>query len=171
MANFLEASRFDRTTSNGRYGLISLRAIDAAFLGLGGGAWSMLAQRLQVEGWLLPDDARQLCRLGAFGDLIANTDMHFGNISAFLGDTRPLRLAPVYDMLPTRYRPLDSGEVVPRDYKPALPNPAQREAWRDAAPLALAFWQQAASDSRVSGAFREIAAANAAQLQKLIARV
>lgn len=168
---FLEATRFDRTECNGRVGLISLRALDAAFVGLGSASWTILAEHLLDLGWLNAEDARLMQCFTAFGELIANTDMHFGNLSAFLGDTRPLKLAPIYDMLPMRYRPLESGEVVARDYQPALPNPNLRDVWIEAATLALRFWQRVADAPSVSEAFRKIAADNALQLQRLSVRV
>ncbi|MBN6103514.1 hypothetical protein JR064_15200 [Xanthomonas sp. CFBP 8703] len=69
---------------------------------------------------------------GRFGALIGNNDMPLGNAGALLADTRPLALAPSYDMLPMALRPAASGEVVERDYTLALPTPEYRDDWRAA---------------------------------------
>ncbi|MDQ8208272.1 HipA domain-containing protein [Coraliomargarita sp. SDUM461003] len=54
------------------------------------------------------------------GELIANTDMHWGNLSFFLPEQSPYPLAPVYDMLPMRFRPSSTGEVIERTFEPTL---------------------------------------------------
>ena len=46
--------------------------------------------------------------------------------------------------------------------------PAEREAWERAARAAIAFWQTAAADERISTGFRAICADNAAVLLKLL---
>ena len=90
--------------------------------------------------------------------LIANSDMHLGNAAMQLQDTRPLPLAPVYDMLPMTFRPASNGEIVERRYPIALPAPEHVSDWLDVAPAAQAFWQRVAVDERISPAFRAIAA-------------
>jgi len=45
----------------------------------------------------------------AIARLIANTDMHLGNLTFHVEGT--FRLAPAYDMLPMAYAPLPGGEV------------------------------------------------------------
>lgn len=44
----------------------------------------------------------------AFGRLIANSDMHAGNLSFYLSEP-PFALTPVYDMLPMAYAPNSAG--------------------------------------------------------------
>lgn len=137
---FLQTTRFDRTAVGGRYGVVSLAAFDAAYLGMGGASWWQVAPRMQQLGWLGAEDAQRLSVIGWFGELIANTDMHFGNVSFYLDDQQPLRLAPVYDMLPMLYRPSPQGEIVERNFGPVLPLPEQREAYAQAAMMAREFW-------------------------------
>lgn len=155
---FLQSARFDRTRVLGRRGLVSLAALDAAYYGHGRIDWRTFAHELQRDGWLDAENARRLRLVGWYGVLIANSDMHLGNASLHLVDRRPLPLAPVYDMLPMRFRPLASGEVVGHRYEIALPPPEQQADWREAARMAATFWRRVGEDARVSAAFRAVAA-------------
>lgn len=154
---FMESTRFDRTAVLGRRGLIHLTALDAAFYGHGDPRWQTFADELERDGWIDSEDADALRIIGWFGDLIANNDMHSGNIGLHLSDRRPLRLAPVYDMLPMRFRPSANGEVVDREYEVRLPLPEQRSDWRRAVIMALDFWQAILDDPDISGDFQRIA--------------
>lgn len=154
---FLQSIRFDRTPTLGRRGLVSLAALDAAFYGNGNTDWWRLAAVLMRDGWLDEADARRLRVISWFGLLIGNSDMHLGNAALHLGDQRPLSLAPVYDMLPMRFRPANSGEIVERRYEIALPAPEQNADWLEAAPLARRFWQRVAEEPRISTPFKTIA--------------
>lgn len=60
-----------------------------------------------------------------FGQLIAYTDMHDGNLSFVPGQPGPW-LAPVYDMLPMLYAPQRGVELPERAFTPRLPLPAER---------------------------------------------
>jgi serine/threonine protein kinase HipA of HipAB toxin-antitoxin module len=92
--------------------------------------------------------------------------MHLGNMSLILSDTRPLSLAPVYDMLPMQFRPGASGEIVPRALTFDLPLPDQRDDWQFAAAISRNFWQRVADDAGLSASMRKIAGD---ALQKLAA--
>jgi hypothetical protein len=168
---FLESTRFDRTALLGRLGLISMTALDAAFYGHARIEWWRFADELERDGWLDAADAQRLRVLGWFGSLIANSDMHFGNVGFILTDTRPLALAPAYDMLPMAFRPAGNGEVVARDYSVMLPTPQQRDTWHIAAGIALEFWRAASTHPQISDAFRGIAQGAAGALQQAIQRV
>jgi hypothetical protein len=93
--------------------------------------------------------------------------MQFGNLAFHLHATRPLALAPAYDMLPMLYRPAATGEIVEREFQPPLPMPEARESWQLAAQLAITFWHTVEADARVSLPFRRIAAANAAHIERI----
>ncbi|MEO5624585.1 MAG: type II toxin-antitoxin system HipA family toxin YjjJ [Dokdonella sp.] len=155
---FLQSTRFDRTPARGRRGFVSLLALDAAFYGDGRIDWWRLAPQLQRDGWLDADDARRLRLFSWYGALIANTDMHLGNAGLQLADERPLRLAPTYDMLPMRFRPANSGEIVERRYEITMPTPEHKVDWLDAARMAQVFWRRVVDDTRISVEFRAIAA-------------
>lgn len=163
---FLEAPRFDRIGERGRRGYVTLAALDNALHGARDD-WRRAAERLERDGWIDADAARVLRLLHYFGRLIANTDMHFHNVSFARGESRPLALAPVYDMLPMLYRPAATGEVVAREFVPAPPTPRDAPVWQDAARIARAFWERVADDARVSDGFRAIAGANGARLRAL----
>jgi hypothetical protein len=172
---FLESVRFDRPAVGannpqglGRQGMVSLQVYDAEYVGVMDN-WAATAERMQARGLLTPQDARHLRLLEAFGQLIANTDRHYGNISLLLeghqngGDWA---LSPTYDMLPMLYAPV-GGELVQRDFAAkAKPQPtaATLPEWPRALALAVQFWQTVAADERISTAFRAISAENAVKL-------
>ena len=166
---FLEVERFDRHGLFGRSRLISLATLDPALLGAGTSDWTVLAARLLAGGLLEHADVERIRQLWWFGRLIANTDMHTGNLS-FVPQGR-LALAPTYDMLPMLYAPLPGGELPTRGFEPVLPLPPQRAAWAAACRAALAFWDRAADDERISAAFRRVCAANATRLQAAAERI
>jgi hypothetical protein len=89
--------------------------------------------------------------------------MHDGNLAFRPG----LQLTPAYDMLPMMYAPQRGVELPPREFTPTPPIPAEREAWSVARPAALAFWERAAADARISQDFRAICAANARRLASI----
>jgi hypothetical protein len=155
---FLESERFDRVGPSGRCGLISLRALDAAYIGQGGGSWADCARKLHTGKWITAEDRDRMIQLHCFGQLIANTDMHFGNLSFFLpGEALPYPVAPVYDMLPMYFRPSGTGEVVERRFKPALPKPEDQAAWLEMYPRAITYWQQVRQCPDISTDFQNIA--------------
>jgi hypothetical protein len=154
---FLQSTRFDRTPRQGRCGFASFAAIDAAFYGHGNIDWWRLSPQLHRDGWLDEVDARRLRIISWFGLLVANADMHLGNVALQLADQRPLRLAPIYDMLPMRFRPSSNGEIVERRYEIVMPAPEQKADWLAAAELALDFWRRTSEERRISDRFRLIA--------------
>ncbi|HVE82382.1 MAG TPA: HipA domain-containing protein, partial [Myxococcales bacterium] len=156
---FLEVRRFDRVGVRGRRGVISLGAISLELYG-DLDSWTLAAVRLERDRRLSHEDARRVRWLDAFGQLIANTDRHFWNVSFFTGGTAgtgPLRLAPAYDMVPMLFAPNDAG-IPNRTFEPNPPNSNTLDVWRDAAELAEFFWDAASRDRLVSAGFREIAA-------------
>ena len=167
---FLEVERFDRHGLFGRSPLVSLATLDAALLGEGSADWTRLAGRLAAAGWLGGDEVLRVQHLWWFGRLIANTDMHTGNLS-FRPQGGALVLAPAYDMLPMGYAPLPGGELPGSGFEPALPLPPQLPVWRTVCAAAVDFWAAASLDSRISESFRQVCAANALVLQRLAERV
>ena len=150
--------------------LAALDVIDAAFVGSATADWPGVVARLGALSLL--DEAQQSAvqRLWWFGRLIANSDIHAGNLSFEPDGQGGLRLAPAYDMLPMRHAPLPGGEVPTRAPEFNLPLPAQRTAWLEASVAALAFWREAAGDTRISDGFRETCSSHAAELERLQAR-
>ena len=143
-----------------------LSALDAAFFGELQTPWTSAAERLHRGGWLTPRDADQLKLLWWFGDLIGNTDMHYGNISLFLDRHRPLSLAPSYDMLPMLYRPDAEGGLPDRPFMPLPPPPEALPFWAPTSAMAETFWTRVAGDPLISASFRGIAGRNAEQITR-----
>jgi hypothetical protein len=152
---FLEVERFDRAPGGGRMPLVSLRTMLAAILDGIGVPWPDVSVLLLENGWLTPADASQLASAWNFGKLISNTDMHDGNASLVFTAEKPVRLAPIYDMLPMAYRPGSQGEVLGISrVEVAIASAAAPSRERD---MAESFWEQLSTSQMVSKEFREIA--------------
>lgn len=161
---FLEVVRFDRHGARGRSALCSWAAINNDWFGLAGRAWSEGASALRQRGLIDENTREAIVRLWHFGQLIANTDMHDGNLS-FVPGAPGLQLAPIYDMLPMHYAPTRGVELVQPSFTPRLPLPPEREAWQQAAQVAITFWDRAGSDRRISEGFRQTCSRNAQAVQ------
>jgi hypothetical protein len=91
--------------------------------------------------------------------------MHFGNLSLVVANPADaargrFSLAPVYDMLPMRWRPdVQSGAP---DWLPFTPEPAGLAS--AARPVALQFWQRAADMAQAPQGWLQLAATMAQQL-------
>jgi len=164
---FLESERFDRVGASGRRGVISLRAMDAAHLGMGDGSWADCARMLHKTQWISAMDCERRTCLHCFGKLIANTDMHWGNLSFFLPTQSYFPLAPVYDMLPMHFRPSGTGEVIDRTFNTLPPKPEDTSAWLTMYPYAFAFWQSVIEHKDISRDFK----AHAAEAIKALKRI
>lgn len=167
----LEVVRFDRHGEAGRSGLCSWAALNGDAFGLPGGRWVQGVTALADEGVIAREAVDAVARLVAFGQLVANTDMHDGNLSFQPQAGGRLRLSPVYDMLPMAYRPQVGVELAEVDHVPSLPLPAAEGAWLPAARAALRFWQRAADDARISPGFRARCARNAECVEQAHRRV
>ena len=151
---FLEVSRFDRVGKYGRLPMISLTAVDNEFLGYLDN-WAVTAGYLEDRDMISSEDADQMRWLHTFGSLIANTDMHSGNLSLIYRRNSNFDLAPVYDMLPMLFRPVD-GTIPTRDYTPPNPSKDTMRQWDSVLMSAIRFWQKVVDDERLSDGFREI---------------
>jgi hypothetical protein len=162
---FLEVERFDRFPGGGRRGVISLQALDAEFVG-SLRTWGESAEALATQRIIDVDTRDAIRMLGIFGGLIANSDMHPGNLSFFTRGTRVLGLAPSYDMLPMRYAARD-GHGMDSKFEPPLPKPGDAPMFRVARRAAAELWERASTHEQISTEFRAIAAANFAKLRAL----
>jgi hypothetical protein len=152
---FLCVDRFDRVGHRGRRGVASLSALDDG-PGHDIGRWTTVTAHLVAAGRIGAAVHAQAAWLQAFGDAIANTDMHLGNLSLLTRGDRLVGLAPVYDMLPMADAPRFGGEVLPDRWRPPTDLPA------DVAAAARRFWRRVAEDDRVSADYRALAARRAA---------
>lgn len=164
---FLEVVRFDRHGVTGRSPVCTLQSLNAALLGMASSSWAKVAAQMLKEKLISTETARTIELLWWFGRLIANSDMHDGNLAFRPG----LELTPVYDMLPMFFAPAPGGEVPARVFRPALPLPAERETWQQAARAAIAYWKICVVDDRVSDEFRQICARCANDVQKLAGQI
>jgi len=166
---FLEVERFDRHGLAGRSAACTLASVNGTLLGSADSDWGKLTEKLAAQKLATPEAAAQAQLLWWYGKLIANTDMHLGNLGLCPAERR-FSLTPAYDMLPMFHAPLAGGEVPVRTFEPALPLPPQRAAWLAACRAALLFWQRAGTDNRISEGFRTICAANRQRLEELAQR-
>ena len=136
---FLEVSRFDRAGAMGRKALVSLRALDAEFVGDAHQAWPVVVKQLATLGVVTADVADRTQLLWAFGVLMGNTDMHAGNLS-FVSDTgRPYHLAPAYDMSPMAFAPNSGGKLNNTIPNLVLHASVGNDLWRQALAMAQSY--------------------------------
>lgn len=161
---YLLSARFDRTAAGGRRHVVPLDAVHDAFVAGGRQHWGGTCRELERQRRLPTGAGAQAEALLYFGRLIGNTDMHFGNLSLAVDSADVARgrftLAPVYDMLPMRWKP-DAALGLP-DYGAFAPDELAA-ASASIAP-ARVFWQRLAALPSVSRALRGVAADMALRL-------
>lgn len=164
---FLELARFDRVSDWGRRPVVSLEAVDRAFLGMNGRPWPEAAEALRRQELISHADEEAISLYWLFGELIGNNDMHYGNLSFFLHPEFPMTVCPPYDMLPMLYAPTRNGEVVPRDLRLRRPLPRECDLWQKAAEAAVAYWEKLAGVQELSDEFKAIADENCKKVKAL----
>jgi hypothetical protein len=162
---YLVSERFDRIGAQGRRHVVSVGAAHRAFVPDAYGHWATTCAALARQRRLPAIDAERAAALRHFGRLIGNSDMHSGNLGLFadpgnIGAGR-FALAPVYDMLPMRWRP-DATLGGNPDYTPFEADAAS--AASAAAGPARDFWSRLAAHAPASRALRGVARAMAARL-------
>ena len=165
---FYEMIRFDRVGAHGRRGVVSLRALHDALLDAPDATtWPQAARQLLSRGLIDAAAERSIRSRHAFGVLMGNTDMHFGNLAFFLSDQLPLHVAPAYDMLPMLWAPT-AGHATPGPvFAPVPPLPEENPVWSEAARWAIEFWRRVAADGAVSPEFAEIAQRAGEQVRRM----
>ena len=162
---YLVVERFDRVGMRGRVGVVSMGALDDYHFGKRDN-YSAAWLRLQKSGLISKTDASRIQFAHAFGMLIGNSDMHFGNLSFFIRAHGGLDLAPVYDMLPMMYAPVND-QVIQREFTiPKLPAEA-RAAWQPALLAAEEFLARVIAADTISKDFRNQVRANAKRIGTL----
>lgn len=165
---FMESVRFDRVGLSGRRPSCSFASVDAEFLGMGDPHWDKASEKMLELRLIDRDTAPAMRKLWYFGKLIANSDMHAGNLSFAPNGKGGFKLCPVYDMLPMRYAPARGGEIPVVAEEPVfIPPPGYKSEYREALVAAHEFWGRISSDSEVSQGFREIASTQEAKLKPL----
>jgi hypothetical protein len=161
---YLESARIDRTGPNGRRHLLPLSAVHRAFIADGQLNWPDTVRRLVVQKRLLPDALITTQTLFAFGHLIGNSDMHFGNLGVIAANPTMLgrgqfSLAPIYDMLPMRFAPAAHETFGLTTFVPAIAGVIPHHIHQHALALAVEFWTRCAQDQASSKAWRALASA------------
>ncbi len=109
---YLLSHRFDRVVAIGRKHVVSVGAVHFGFCKGSYVKWAATCSDRARQKRLSKEDADKVHDLLMFGRLIGNSDMHAGNAGLFV-EWSSLRemmdgrftLAPVYDMLPMRWKP------------------------------------------------------------------
>lgn len=171
---FFEIERFDRQGAFGRRPVSTLAAIDPALVGLFSHDWRVEIAALHRHGWLDAAGCAAVSRQWWFGQMIANSDMHPGNLAfrAVAADEQRqgqprFEPTPAYDMLPMAYAPLTSGEIREPDFDPPMPQPGEFADWQAAAEAAIVFWTTVAETSHIGTALRRAGEANARTLERM----
>ena len=158
---YLLSQRFDRVGSHGRKHVVALGAVHAAFVPGRYEHWAATCDALARQGRLGAQDAQRVLLLLQFGQLVGNTDMHSGNLSLFAHGSSlreiakgHFSLAPLYDMLPMRWRP--DPVTGTTDYSPFEVMGIRSTA--EARGAAMTFWTALSEHAAVSTALREVAA-------------
>jgi hypothetical protein len=117
-------------------------------------------------------DADRLIWLDTFGDLIGNTDRHFGNLTFLADEAREMQLtlAPLYDMLPMAFAPA-GATLVTRPFAPRPPTALNLHLWHEVAGHALEYWSVLSGDSGLSEGFRRISRGCQETLGRLVAEL
>ena len=167
---YLLSQRFDRPRSGGRKHVVSIGAAHHGFVKGPFRNWTDTAEVLGRIRALPASDVKAVNDLRQFGHLIGNTDMHFGNLCFYCGGETlkeilagKFTLAPVYDMLPMRWRPdvnLGLTQYQPFDPDFTFADANIRRAGRE-------FWASLEKDARVSTDFKALASAMAAKFGAL----
>jgi hypothetical protein len=163
--SYLLSARFDRIGARGRRHVVPVGAAHQAFVADAYVHWAASTEALARQRRLPPLDARRAEALLHFGRLIGNSDMHSGNLGLFVAPEDLAKgrftLAPVYDMLPMRWRP-DAALGGAADYAPFEPD--TRSLASAARAPARVFWQRLAAHDHASRALRSVAAQMADRL-------
>ena len=157
---YLLSERFDRIGKSGRKHVVSIGSAHAGWVQGSYTSWSSTCDALHRQGHLRQKDAQDISDIAQFGRLTGNNDMHSGNASLFvLGHTLTemskgqFELAPVYDMLPMRWRPLrDLGlpEYAPFSVNEMVSTALARKA-------AKHFWASLSAHQLASEPLRQVA--------------
>ena len=163
---YLLSTRFDRVGAAGRRHAVAVGAVHRAFVAGSYANWAATCEALVRQGRLPAEAGAQARALFDFGRLIGNSDMHSGNLSLAVEleslTKGRFTLAPVYDMLPMRWRPDPLAGGAP-DYTAFEPDATSLSS--PARAPAAEFWSRLARHGRVGKAWRAVAAAMAQRLK------
>ena len=164
---YFESTRIDRvsgtaTASGGRRHLLPLASVHAAFVAGAPQSWPSTIARLAAQKRIAYDALATTQTLYAFGQLIGNTDMHFGNLGVIVDSPTTIAkgrmtLAPCYDMLPMRFAPGPHSDIEFTAFSNELSAALPPAIAATARALANAFWQRVSRADVVSDGWRRFA--------------
>jgi hypothetical protein len=164
---YLLSKRFDRIGELGRRHVVSIGAAHAAFVKGSYINWASTCLDLSNKGRLPKEHSDNIKDILQFGHLIGNTDMHSGNASLLVEGNNlkdlllgHFKLAPVYDMLPMRWKPNQMIGLYP--YEPF--NADFSVAGPDARKAAKCFWLKTSKDERISKELQEVSLVMASRM-------
>lgn len=153
----LASKRFDRIPEGGRVRINSFSSLDPEFVGKANGSWPEIADALYQQG-IITENAVTQCKVAwAFGQLIANSDMHLGNVSVLNCGGRPFELAPIYDMLPMHFSPNSAGDLPSEPYHIGFNPSVPKICWQTAYAAAHDFWSSVLASGVISEHFKDLA--------------
>lgn len=157
---YFESSRMDRVGARGRRHVLPLSALHSRFVGGLQRNWVASIEHLADKKHIARAELATARTLFAFGQLIGNTDMHFGNLSLVAANAEAIArkrfsLAPAYDMLPMRFAPGMHDEFVYAPFEATILGGIPKTIVARAHSLAREFWHANAQDEAVSKDWRE----------------
>ncbi|MGL5003206.1 MAG: HipA domain-containing protein, partial [Casimicrobium sp.] len=159
---YFESARIDRIGATGRQHLLPLYAVHAAFNPGAQQHWASSIAQLAAQKRIAYDAVATTQTLYAFGQLIGNTDMHFGNLGVVVESPQEIAkgrftLAPCYDMLPMRFAPGAHSDLEYAAFNVELSAALPDAIAKIARTMASEFWKRASRDQSVSIALRSFA--------------
>ncbi len=156
---YFESARMDRVGARGRRHVLPLSALHSRFIGGPQRNWVTSIEALADKKHIARTEVATTRTLFAFGQLIGNTDMHFGNLSFIAASANAISrkrfsLAPMYDMLPMRFAPGMHDAFVYAPFDVALLEGIPTSIIARALALAREFWQANADDEAVAADWR-----------------
>jgi hypothetical protein len=164
---YFESARIDRVGATGRRHLLPLHAVHAAFNPGAQQHWASSIAQLAAQKRIAYDAVATTQTLFAFGQLIGNTDMHFGNLGVIVESPQEVakgrfKLAPCYDMLPMRFAPGAHSDLEYTAFTPELSAALPDGVANAARKLASEFWRRVSAETHVSASWRTFALQRAA---------
>jgi HipA-like C-terminal domain len=159
---YLESARIDRVGSKGRRHLLPLKAAHSAFTHGSERHWADTVAKLVAQKRIAHDALTTTQTLFAFGKLIGNTDMHFGNLGMIVESPELIAkgrfvLAPCYDMLPMRFKPEAHNDFGYTNFDTELSATLPHSVGSVAKTMANEFWRRVSNEAQVSANWREFA--------------
>jgi hypothetical protein len=159
---YFESARIDRIGATGRRHLLPLYAAHAACNPGAQQHWANSVAQLAAQKRIAYGAVATTQTLYAFGQLIGNTDMHFGNLGVIVESPQEIAktrftLAPCYDMLPMRFAPSAHSDLEYTAFTPELSAALPETIKKLAHAMASEFWKRVEDCESVSEAWREFA--------------